>query len=212
MDQYLQNLGWRYATQQFDTHKKLSSEQVNYLLGAARLSPSSFGLQPWKFIVVTDPNLRMKLRKEAGYDQPKISEASHLIVFCAQKDMSPADIKRYAASISQTRGISLDSLQGFGNMLNTKVKGLTVEQRLAWNKNQVYLSLGFLLSAAAQAHIDAGPMEGFDPQKFDQILGLEKTPYTTAVICAVGLRDKKDPAAIQKKVRYPQSEVVEWRK
>lgn len=211
MDEYLKKLNWRYATKMFDASKKLSEEQINFLLTAAQQAPSSYGLQPWKFVVVTNPELRTKLRI-AAYNQPQITDASHLIVLCTQRDMTPAQIQKYVDSVADTRGMSQESLAGLKGMMENVTGGMTTQQRFDWNKRQVYLALGFLMSAAALQEIDTCPMEGFDAAQFDEILGLKGTDYAATVLCPVGFRDPSDKYIDAKKVRYSLDEIVEWKK
>lgn len=209
MSEILKALNWRYATQVFDQKKKISDKDLNELLEVVRLSPSSYGLQPWKFIVVENPELRKKIR-EAGYNQPKITEASNLIVFCTKIDISEEYIREIVKDTAKTRNILMDSLKGYENMLVDFRKSLTQEMIIEWAKRQVYIALGMLLEAAALKGIDAGPMEGFDSKAVDEILILPKEGYTTAVLCALGYRGE-DKTADYKKVRHHTSKVIERR-
>jgi len=204
-------LNWRYATQVFDTEKNISDHDLNELLEALRLAPSSFGLQPWKFIVVENPELRKKIRA-AAFNQPKVTEASHLIVLCSRIDTSEEYIKEYVRDIAKTRNISVDSLKGFEDMMINFRKSMTENSINDWAKKQTYIALGVLLEAAALKKIDAGPMEGFSPEGVDEVLNLKKDGYTTAVLCALGYRSAEDKAASYAKVRHPKSKAVEIRK
>ncbi len=210
MSTYLDNLQWRYATKKFDSSKKLSREQLDELLSALRLSASSYGLQPYKFIVITDPDTRAKLR-EAAWDQSQITDASHLVVFAARKALDMAYVDHYLTMIAKERGMEIDQLKGFKDMLASPIQHMTPEDMEAWNKKQAYIALGFLLSAAAQMHVDACPMEGFDAARFDEILDLPKDGLTTAVICPLGFRAADDSAAQYKKVRFPKEELFDFR-
>lgn len=197
---------WRYAVNKFDA-KKLSDSEIDGLLQSVILSPSSFGLQPWKFIVVTNPDIRQKLR-EAGYGQPKISESSHLIVFAVKKNINDALVDSFMTTVSKVRGIPLEGLKGYSDMLKGSIARKTAEQRIEWAARQAYIALGVLITTAAIHGIDAAPMEGFDPKKFDEILGLEKLGLESKVIAAVGFRASDDPSALVKKVRYTKDQVV----
>jgi len=207
MNKVSEAMKWRYATQKFDTAKKLSDEQIGELLDAIVLAPSSFGLQPWKFIVVTNPEVRMKLQ-EAGYNQPKISEASHLIVFAVEKNIDDALIDSYMKLVSDTRGVAVEDLKGYVDMIKGSLAGKTNEQKVEWATRQAYIALGVLVTTAAVEGIDVGPMEGFDPKKFDEILGLDKMDLESKIAAAVGFRLADDPAAQNKKVRFPKDKVV----
>lgn len=202
----LTQLRWRYATQKFDTSKKLNEEQLHLLKEAMRLAPSSYGFQPWKFIQVDDPKVREQI-KQAAWGQPKVTEASHLFVFASKKDLTVEDAQHLVEETAQAQGKTVEDLSGMTQMLEGFISNLEPEAAEHWAARQVYIPLGFLLSVAAIYGIDAGPMEGFDKAKVDEILGLEKLGYKSRVMCAVGFRAKDDPAAERAKVRYPQQEV-----
>ncbi len=204
---FLDALNWRYATKQFDSSKKVSEKDLNELLESARLSASSFGLQPWKFVVVEDKKLREKLR-ENGFGQPQITDASHLIVLCSIKNVDEKYIKKYIEHVAKIRGIPKESLKGYEDMMIGFSKQMNKEQMLNWTKKQTYIALGTLLSACALKKIDASPMEGFNSMEFDKILGLEKIGLTSAVICAVGYRSEKDETSKYKKVRFDAKDIV----
>ncbi|MBI5421114.1 MAG: NAD(P)H-dependent oxidoreductase [Parcubacteria group bacterium] len=203
----LEAFTWRYATQKFDTSKKLSDEQLNTLLEVIRLSPSSFGLQPWKFIVVRNPELRVKLRG-AGYDQSKITDASHLIIFAVKKNLDDKTVDTYIQSVAQVRGVAFETLKGYGDMIKQFLSSMSQEAKMEWAARQAYIALGVLITAGAVEGIDVGPMEGFDPKKFDEILGLEQMGLETKVIVAVGFRSDDDFPASLTKVRFPKEEVI----
>ena len=200
-------LKWRYATKQFDASKKISEEDLNELLEAARLSASSFGLQPWKLVVVEDKKTREKLR-EAAWNQSQVTDASHLIVVCAVRNVDEKYIKKYIGQIAKVREIPSESLKDFEDTMVGFAKQRGKEFLLEWSKKQSYIALGTLLFAAASKKIDACPMEGFDSGKFDEILGLEKLGLTSAVLCAVGYRSKEDKNQHFKKVRFDMKDIV----
>jgi nitroreductase len=200
------HLNWRYATKKFDTTKKISKQDLAELLEVLRLSPSSYGLQPWKFIVVHNPELRKKLRSHA-WDQAQITDADTLIVFCARQTMDENYVKNFVGSIAKTRGVAKESLSGYEQMMLGALKSKSPEGVFQWMKNQVYIALGFLLSECAQHKIDACPMEGFDHKKFDEILGLSQEGLESVVLCAVGYRAADDHYADLKKVRFDKNEV-----
>lgn len=201
------SLRWRYATKKFDTKKEIAAETLQELLEVLRLAPSSFGLQPWKFIVVTDPAVRQELRKSA-WGQPQITEASHLIVLCAKTAMDTSYIKDFIARTAQANGIPVESLNDYQGMMLGFIQNQTPEQTAAWMSRQVYIPLGLLLGECAQRKIDACPMEGFDPQKFDEILKLKDQGYHATVLCAVGYRAADDAYARHAKVRFSEREVI----
>ena len=204
--QFLDALKWRYATKVFDTSKKVPEEKMNELLEAARLAPNSFGLDAWAFVVVENPELRAKLR-EAAWNQAQVTDASHLVVFCRQKDLTVADGEALIKLTAETRGIDPAMLDGYKQMVIGAISGRTEEQKAEWMTKQVYIALGMFLSACALEGIDAGPMEGFDAAKFDEILGLEAKGLKSAVICAVGYRGD-DKYASAAKVRKSADQVI----
>ena len=204
---FLDALNWRYATKQFDTTKKVSEKDLNELLESARLSASSFGLQPWKFVVVENKETREKLR-EVGFEQPQITDASHLIVLSSVRNVDEKYIKKYIEHIAKTRGIPKESLKGFEDMMIGFANQMGKEAMAQWAKKQTYIALGTLLSACALKKIDASPMEGFNPDKFDEVLGLEKLGLASAVLCAIGYRSKNDETQHYKKVRFDAKDVI----
>lgn len=206
MTNIIDALKWRYATKQYDTTKKLSAEQLMILKEALRLAPSSFGLQPWHFIVVENTDLRQKL-SVAGYSQPQITDASHFIVLASEKNVDAALVEKYMKSIVATKQIPLESLTGFSEMLNGAILGKGEAGAREWAARQTYIALGVLLTAAALEGIDATPMEGFDPKQFDEILGLAARNLSSQAVVALGFRSAEDPAASAPKVRYNEAEV-----
>lgn len=199
-------LEWRYATKLFNPEKKISDADLNLLLEAVRLAPSSFGLQPWKVYVVTNKEVREKL-KAAAWNQPQVTNASHVLVFAARKNMDEAYVNSYINDIVQTRGQKEADLQVYKKMILGSASALTPEQIQVWNSRQPYIALGMLLETAALMKIDACPMEGFDKTKFDTILGLDKTDYTSVVMATVGYRSDTDIHASEKKVRFASKDI-----
>jgi nitroreductase len=203
----IKNLNWRYATKKFDAKRHLSADDLATLKNVLHLAPSSFGLQPWKFFVIGDPDVRKKLQP-AAFNQPQIVEASHLVVLAARKGLSAADVERHIGRIATTRGTSVESLQEIKQRMLGFVTGMPPEFIDAWAARQVYIALGVLLTSAAMLGIDACPMEGFEPPKFDEILGLGSHGYTAVVLCALGYRSAEDHYAKAPKVRHPAHEVI----
>ncbi len=205
----IDNLNWRYATKKFDSDKKISEIDLNELLEVLRISPSSFGLQPWKFIVVENKELREKI-KIAAWNQSQVTDASHLIVLCAKKDITSKDITHYIEEIAKKRGISAESLKGFEDMMVGFRNNLDKEKTCEWSKKQVYLAEGFLLSACAMKKIDACPMEGFNPMEVNKILELENKELTSVLLCPIGYRANDDSTANYIKVRFDTKEIIEF--
>lgn len=203
----VEKLNWRYATKAFEPSRKIPDKEFEALQESLRLSPSSFGLQPWKFIVVNDKSLRQKLREQA-WGQPQVTDASHLLVFCALKDMDEKYVEEYIDFISRTRKIDKSKLQDYKKMMMGFIKGLSKEELKSWMKRQVYIALGTIMTAAAVMDIDSCPMEGFSSKDFDNTLGLDKYGAESIVLCALGYRSKDDNYAKLKKVRYPSDKVL----
>lgn len=199
-------LQWRYATKKYDPTKKLSAAQLEELLDAVQLSPSSIGIQHYKVLVIENPEVRAKLR-EAGNNQSQITDASQLFVFAATIDYTQQHAKEHIDLVAKTRKVSRESLAGFENMINGATSSRSAEQRLIWSQKQAYIALGVLLTAAADLGIDATPMEGFNAAMFDEILGLPEKGLTATVIAAVGFRAEDDAYSKLAKVRRPKNEL-----
>ncbi len=206
MSKVLEALKWRYATKSFDTEKKLSEEQLTLLKEALRLAPSSFGLQPWHFIVVENAAVREKLRA-AGYNQAQITDASHFFVLASEKNVDENLVDKYMHNVAAVKNIPVENLGGFRTMLHGAIAMKSAEGRRDWAARQVYIALGVLLTTAALEGIDAAPMEGFDPSQFDEILGLGEKNLESRVIVGVGFRSAADAASQAPKVRYSENEV-----
>lgn len=204
--QLLTNLEWRYATKQFDTNKKVSEDQLELLKKAIQLSPSSYGLQLYKVIIIENPLLRARL-KPHSWDQSQITDASHLVVFCNYTKVSTADINTFIKRTANMQNINVDQLQGYGDFIKTKLGEFTETERLHWTKRQTYLALGNLLNACAELKIDACPMEGFQAEAYNTILGLDEQHLNAAVIAPIGYRSSEDRTQNRVKVRKPFSEL-----
>jgi nitroreductase len=204
----LEALNWRYATKQFDAAKKIPADLWATLEQTLVLAPSSFGLQPWKFVVVTDPALKAKLPAISwGQSQPQ--DCSHLVVFTVRKNLDANHVDRFLSRTVEVRGGARESLNGYRDMMLGSIAEAAKDGRLdAWQTNQVYIALGQFLTVAALLGVDACPMEGIDRLKYDEALGLVGSGYSTVAICAVGYRRSDDRYAKQAKVRFPSSEVI----
>ena len=202
----ISQLNWRYATKQFDPKRKISTQDWATLEEALLLTPSSGGLQPWKFIVVTDPAVRAKL-VPASYGQEKVSTASHLIVFAAKNNLGEADVDAHLQNVAKTQGVPVESLAQFRGMLVGMVKSMDETARKAFAQNQVFIALGNFLTSAALLGIDACPMGGFDHAQYDEILGLKAQGLGSAVIATAGYRSAADKYAGAPKVRFPKEQV-----
>lgn len=206
MTNSLKNLNWRYATKAYDTTKKLTEEQRELIKEALRLAPSSFGLQPYKFIHVTDPAIRAQLRA-AAWNQQQITDASDLFVLAALRTIDEAYIDKYFALTAQTHNVPVESLKDYREMIVGSVMGKPEADRLEWMKHQTYIPLGMALAVAAENEIDTTPMEGFDPAAFDTILGLGALNLTACLVLAAGFRSTEDAHQNEAKVRFSESDL-----
>jgi nitroreductase len=200
MSTFLENQNWRYATKKFDASKKITAEDLSTLKEAIRLSSSSYGLQPYKVIIVENPELRANIQP-AAWGQSQIVEASHLIIFANETKVDDLAIDEYIKNISQTRNMPIEALAGYGDFMKSKITSLTPEEKNIWTAKQTYLALGNLLNVAAELKIDATPMEGFVPAQVNEILGLDKLGLNATLIATLGYRHDEDATQHYKKVR-----------
>ena len=217
MNTIIDALNWRYATKKFDTTKKLSQDDMDILLETLRLSPSSFGLQPRKFIHVKNMEIRKELQ-DASRGQSQITEASDLIVIAVRSSLDESDVEAYVQDMKEIRGKnveqlpedakSIEKLMEFKNMIINTIKSRTPEQLKWWNQKQAYIAMGVVLTTAAVVWIDTCPMEWFDPEKYNEILGLNDLWLTATVVIAVGYRSSEDKYANLAKVRFPKERVI----
>jgi nitroreductase len=200
-------LNWRYATKRMNG-EKVPQEKIDNILEATRLSASSMGLQPYTILVVENEEIKKKLQP-AAYNQPQITESSHLLVFAAWENITEEQVDEYINSISEVRNVSLESLSGFRASLMNKVNGLNQQQKYEWAARQAYIAFGTAITAAAVEEIDATPMEGFQPDAVDEILGLKEKGLRSVTILALGYRDiEKDFLVNAKKVRRESDKLI----
>jgi len=207
-EQLLTSLRWRYATKVFDPARKISAATWAALEDTLVLAPSSFGLQPWRFLVVGDTAIRAKLRPHS-WDQAQVTDASHFVVFLARTEITAGDIAHLIERTAEVRGQPVAALAPYrqimeGNLLTDARKPHLHD----WAARQAYIAMGQLMTAAAVLGIDTCPMEGFDPSKYDEILGVRKDGYATLAAVALGYRAEGDKYATLPKVRYPKAEVI----
>lgn len=200
MSTFLEHQNWRYATKKFDTTKKITIEDLTVLKEAIRLSSSSYGLQPYKVIIVENPELRAQLQP-AAWGQSQIVDASHLIVFANETNIGNDAIDTFLQNMSDTRSTPLEALAGYGDFMKSQISTLSAEAKDIWTAKQTYLALGNLLNAAAELRIDVTPMEGFLPEKVNEILGLDKLGLNATLIATLGYRHAEDATQHYKKVR-----------
>ncbi|WP_339888545.1 NAD(P)H-dependent oxidoreductase [uncultured Flavobacterium sp.] len=209
MNTFLENQNWRYATKKFDATKKISSQDLETLKEAIQLSASSYGLQPYKVLIIENPEIRKQL-KPFSWNQEQITDASHLFVFANIIDLQANHISDYLINMANIRGLKIEDLKGYSDMMNTNIAtGLNLEQKSIWSAKQTYLALGNLLNAAAELKIDVTPMEGFEPAKYNEILGLDKLGLNASLVATIGYRHGEDATQHYPKVRKPINELFE---
>ena len=207
-EQLLMQLNWRYATKQFDPARKISPEDWAVLENALILSPSSYGLQPWKFIVITDQKMREKLYP-GTWSQRQVLDCSHYIVFAVNTKMTEEHIDRHLARTVEVRGGTVEALKRYRDiMVGDVVTGTRGPIAQQWAAHQAYLALGNFITSAALMGIDTCPMEGFQPDEYDRILDLVPKGLASVVCCAAGYRSVNDKSATKKKVRYPREHMI----
>lgn len=206
--QLVSALKWRYAVKKFDAERRIDSGIWADLEKSLVLTPSSLGLQPWKFIVISDPSLRGAL-SAASFGQKQPVECSHFVVFAVRRGLDESDVERHVRRTAAVRGVTPESLDKFRSMIAGFIGRARDQGRLdQWQEHQVYIALGQFMAAAALVGIDTCPMEGIEPAKYDSILGLEGSGYATVVACAAGYRSADDKYAEVPKVRFAAEDVI----
>ncbi len=209
-EKVLEQLHWRYAVKKFDSTKKIPDSVWKVLEQSLVLSPSSFGLQPWKFFVVQNPEIREKLLPHS-WGQKQVVDASHLIVLGIKKDINDGDVDRYVQRMAEVQQVPIENLEKFGGMVKGFINNPPYPfEKNDWSTRQTYIALGFLMTCAAMLDIDTCPMEGFIPSKYDEILGLPEQGYSAVVVCPIGYRAEDDKAATRPKVRFPTEEIMKY--
>lgn len=207
MKNIIDALNWRYATKIYDLKKKISPDNIEFLIESIRLSPSSYGLQTYRIIHVTNPEIREKL-KLASWGQTQITDASDLFVFAVETNLNDTHVNNFIQKTATVRNMPIEELKEYEGIIKKTVNSLHDEEKINWASKQAYLALGILLESAALLHIDATPMEGFDASKYNQILDLDKLNLTSVVVAALGYRSEQDTYASLKKVRADIADLV----
>ena len=208
MSTFIENQNWRYATKKFNSEKKISETDLELLKDAIQLSSSSYGLQPYKVLIIENEEIRKQLQP-ASWGQSQIVDASHLLVFVNITTVDADYITNYAENVATTRNIPFESVKGYADFMIGNITKLTPEQQTIWAQKQTYLALGNLLNAAAELKIDVTPMEGFVPDQYDEILGLKEKGLHATLVATVGYRHDEDATQHYAKVRKPKSELFE---
>lgn len=202
-----QALTWRYATKKFDPTRKVSAADFKIIIESVRLAPTSFGLQPFRLLHVTNAEQRAKL-VAASWGQHQVQDASHLLVFATLTKVDDAYVDRYIDATCRTRNITKDKLEGYAGMMKGFLQGLDPEKLSIWAAKQAYIASGFLMETAALLHVDTCPMEGFVAEQYNDILGLGKLGLNAALVMPVGYRAANDHHAEAAKVRIPEDEMM----
>ncbi|HLX96296.1 MAG TPA: NAD(P)H-dependent oxidoreductase [Verrucomicrobiae bacterium] len=206
--QLLNALEWRYATKVFDPGKKIPADLWQALEHALALSPSSYGLQPYRFLVIHDAAKRAELLPHS-WNQKQVVDCSHYVVFTGRTQMTEADLDRFLTLTSRVRNIPTETLSAYrGMMMGDLVNGPRGKIAHEWATRQAYIALGNLMTCAAVLGVDACPMEGFVPAEYDRVLGLGNSGYASVVCCALGYRSANDKYAGLTKVRYPTTDLI----
>ncbi|MBB78485.1 MAG: NAD(P)H-dependent oxidoreductase [Crocinitomicaceae bacterium] len=206
MHDIIRDLNWRYATKKYDSSKKIKKNDLEIIKESLRLVPSSYGLQPLKFIIVNSTELREKL-KPISYNQSQITDASHLIIICSYININTSHVDDYLSSILRTRDIAINEIEAFGNSMKTTIDKMKNEEKYKWNKNQAYIALGQLIHTCASLRIDATPMEGFNAKEYDKLLNLSDQNLSASLVVPIGYRHKEDKVQFAKKVRKSQDDL-----
>ena len=207
-EQLIDQLQWRYATKAFDPAAIIPEDTWKTIEESLLLTPSSFGLQPWKFLVITDPGTKSALLPHS-WNQHQVVDCSHYVVLAAPTDVGEATIDNWIECLAFYRKVTAESLAGYRSVIEGFLANLSPDQRLVWAQRQVYIALGQLMTSAAVLGIDACPMEGFSPAEYDALLDLPDRNLTATVACALGYRADDDKYATTPKARFPRDEVIE---
>jgi nitroreductase len=207
-EKLIESLEWRYATKKFDAAKKIDKKTWSVLEHALILSPSSYGLQPWKFIIVEDQALKDKLRT-FSWNQSQVSDCSHLVVFAIKEKIDAEHIDQFIHQTAKVRGLDAASMDGYKKMMiGDLVTGARSHGAAEWAARQTYIALGNFMTAAAVIGVDTCPLEGIDPVKYDELLGLTGSGWRVVVACPAGFRAEDDKYSSTKKVRFNPEDVI----
>lgn len=203
-------LEWRYATKKFDPSRIISQETWKALEESLRMSPSSYGLQPWRFFVIENSEVRKQL-KVASWNQSQVTDASHYVVIAYQEAVGEADIRKFIETTAMVRGVELSTLDRYRKVIEGDLlTGTRSTEIVTWSQRQTYIAMGFVMLSAAMLGVDTCPMEGIDALEYDRILGLSGSGFKTVAGVALGYRHDEDKYALAKKVRYPANEVIRY--
>jgi len=207
MKDILSDLNWRYAVKKFDSERILTENQIDKLKEVFNLTATSYGLQPIRLVTIQNKALQQKLVAHS-FDQLQVVQASHVLVFCVENTVDASYISNYFKLVKKTRGTPDEILNPFKEMMTESFSNMNSTEIKAWSKNQAYLAMGALLTVCAMEKIDACPMEGFNAQKYDEILELKKQNLKAVLLLPVGFRAEDDFMSTLKKVRKPIDQTI----
>lgn len=208
MTKIIEDLNWRYATKAFDPSKKVSKEDLDTLVEAFRLTASSFGLQPWKLVVVQNQEIKDSL-VEHSWGQAQIANCSDLLVLCRKNNFSDTNIEEFTSDIKQARWVSQEDIQGYEDMMKWFLSSMNEQEKITWINKQLYIALWNIMTACAQMRIDSCPVEWFIAPKYNEILDLDSKGLSSVVVLPIWYRSDDDHHAKLEKVRFPSAEILE---
>ena len=208
--QLIEALEWRYACKKFDADKRISDTDLDTILDSIQLTPSSYGLQPIKVLLIETKELREQI-KPIAWNQAQVVDASHLLVFCHYTALSESYVDQHVALMANTRNLPVEKLQGFGTHVKSSIASMDADHVNQWTGKQTYIALGQVLLSCALLKIDATPMEGFDRKALDELLDLSKDGLSASLLCPIGYRHAEDPYITLKKVRKTKEILFETR-
>ena len=208
MTKELDSYRWRYATKKFNSNKKISKPNIELIKEAINLAPSSYGLQLFKVFIIENQEIKNQL-KTASYSQSQISDASHIFIFCSKAKIDAADIDIYINNKSRIQKKPINEVQGYGDFLKSNLLKKEDNKIATWTTNQVYIALSHLMTFCASIKIDSCPIEGFEAEKYNEILKLSNQNLNTSVVAAVGYRSKDDQSQYEEKIRKSFDELFE---
>lgn len=208
MNKIIQDLNWRYATKLFDSTKEVSEKDLETILEAFRLSASSFGLQPWKLFVVKNSEKKQALLEHSWF-QKQVVDAPYHLIFARNDTDNETLVQEFIDDIAQTRNVTTESLEEYKQMMLGFLSRMSVEEKNIWANKQIYIALGSLMVVLAEMKIDSCAMEGINPAKYDEILGLAEKWFSTVVALPIGYRSADDKYADLAKVRFPIEKMTE---
>ena len=207
--QLIEALEWRYACKKFDAEKRISESDLQTILESIRLTPTSYGLQPIKVLLIETTELREKI-KPIAWNQAQVVDASNLLVFCHHTALSETYVDQHLTLMADTRNVSTEKLQGFGTHVKSAIANMEEDVK-QWTSKQTYIALGQVLLSCALLKIDATPMEGFDKDKLNELLDLTSQGLSASLLCPIGIRHPEDANITAKKVRKTKEDLFETR-